>query len=323
MHDHPLHGALGGAQNVAEPVLNRPFPTRKLSAVVGISPARVRYLVRRGLLQPARTRTGAFRFSFHDVLILRVAQRLFRGRVTSRRAIRLMLSLRRFWAPDNQLSALRLQLDGSRVMVRDGLRLWDAESGQGVLDFGGALSPAPIAPVHDLTAQRHAARLAEISMDAFADDDEAVRLQQLLQSPEGVDELDQLDSDDWYNLALDLEDIDLSQAQDAYRRAIELDVDNVDAHVNLGRLLQLRGRLASAQRHYRIALKKSPNHQLALYNLGTLLDETDELDSAMAHYQKASLVPDAHYNLARIYEMRGDEFSAYRHFRIYERLMED
>ena len=46
--------------------------------------------------------------------------------------------------------------------------------------------------------------------------------------------LKDLDSDEWYNLGLDLEEMDPIQAPDAYREAIRLDPFNADAHVNLG-----------------------------------------------------------------------------------------
>ena len=115
----------------------------------------------------------------------------------------------------------------------------------------------------------------------------------------------ELDSDDWYNLGLDLEDADPERAPEAYLRAVALDPNNADAHVNLGRLYQLKGHLKPARRCYRKALECVPDHQLALYNLGTLFDELDELDTAAEYYRQALRIPDAHYNLARICEIRG------------------
>ena len=65
-----------------------------------------------------------------------------------------------------------------------------------------------------------------------------------------------------------------------------------------------------------------PNHQLALYNLGTVFDELNELESAADFYQRAPSVPDAHFNLARISELLGDELSARRHMRQYRQLVD-
>jgi hypothetical protein len=38
---------------------------------------------------------------------------------------------------------------------------------------------------------------------------------------------------------------------------------------------------------------------------------------------KAPSVPDAHYNLARICELKGDEVSALRHMREYRQLIDE
>ena len=106
------------------------------------------------------------------------------------------------------------------------------------------------------------------------------------------------------------------------RDRINLDPENADAHVNLGRLCQLRGDLKSAKRHYQRALETTSSHQLAYYNMGTVFDELDEIDLAVKFYRKALSVADAHYNLARIHEIRGDRLSSLRHLRQYRRLMD-
>jgi tetratricopeptide (TPR) repeat protein len=109
---------------------------------------------------------------------------------------------------------------------------------------------------------------------------------------------------------------------EAYGRAIELNPRNADAFVNLGRLLQLQGDLKRAKRHYERALELVPNHQLALYNLGTVFDELSELETASDYYLRAPDVPDAHFNLARIFELLGDELAARRHMRSYRDMVD-
>ena len=93
--------------------------------------------------------------------------------------------------------------------------------------------------------------------------------------------------------------------------------------MNLGRLYQLSSDLKNAARHYQLALATRPDHQLANYNLGTIFDEQDDCDRAERFYRKANLVPDAHYNLARIHELAGDEINARRHLRLYHRLIDE
>jgi tetratricopeptide (TPR) repeat protein len=267
------------------------YATRDVSDLIGLKPDQVRHYVRRGLLAPGRGRRGEFRFSFQDVVLLRTAKGLLDAQVSVRRANRVLLKLKHELENVRTLSSVRIFADGNTVVVREEDSLWDAESGQGQLDFA----------VRDLAGD--VASLAQRNLIE-------------------AEEIDGLDSDDWYNLGLDLEDVDPKRAPEAYRRAIAIDPENADAHVNLGRLHQLRGNLKRAKQHYQKALSYLPEHQLALYNLGTLFDELEELDTALTYYNQAQAIPDAHYNLARIFEIRGDELAALRHIRRYQQLVE-
>ncbi len=267
------------------------YATRDVSDLIGMKPDQVRHYVRRGLLAPDRGRRGEFRFSFQDVVLLRTAKGLLDARVSVRRANRVLLKLKDELNDVRTLSSMRIFADGNNVVVREEDSLWNAESGQGQLDFA----------VRDLVGD--IASLAERNLIE-------------------AEELEGLDSDDWYNLGLDLEDVDPKRAPDAYLKAIAIDPENADAHVNLGRLQQLRGDLKRAKQHYQKALSYVPTHQLALYNLGTLFDELEELETALNYYNQAQAIPDAHYNLARIFEIRGDELAALRHIRRYQQLLE-
>ena len=53
-------------------------------------------------------------------------------------------------------------------------------------------------------------------------------------------------------------------------------------------------------------------------HIGTVCDEQERIDEAMAAYRKAPNVADAHYNLARLHEIRGDQLAALRHFRRFQ-----
>jgi tetratricopeptide (TPR) repeat protein len=267
------------------------YTTNEVSELIGLKPAQVRHLVRRALIAPERGERGEYRFGFQDVVLLRTAKSLMEARVSSRRAVRALLNVRAGLEQGKGLAAVRIFADGNSVLVREANQLWEAETGQVHFDFEEA------APASNVT------RLADRSLIVAR-------------------EVDALDSDEWYNLGLDLEDANSPRAAEAYAKAIELNPRNADAHVNLGRLLQLRGDLKGAKRRYERALDLVPSHQLALYNLGTVFDELNELDSAADYYRRASAVPDAHYNLARICEILGDELSARRHMRSYRRLME-
>ena len=266
------------------------YTTSEVSELIGLKPAQVRHFVRRSLLIPERGEHGEYRFDFQDVVLLRTAKSLLEARVSPRRALRALLKVRS-GLEDRRLTSVRVFADGNNVLVREDNRLWEAETGQSHFDFEANDAGPEVARI----GQRNLIVARE---------------------PES------LDSDDWYNLGLDLEDAHSPRAIDAYAKALQLNPRNADAHVNLGRLLQLGGDIKRAKRHYERALDLVPNHQLALYNLGTVFDELNEFDAAAEYYVRAPAVPDAHYNLARIFEILGDELSARRHMRNYRQLLD-
>jgi tetratricopeptide (TPR) repeat protein len=131
-------------------------------------------------------------------------------------------------------------------------------------------------------------------------------------------------AEDWFELALDLEETAPGEAKAAYERAIGLDPHHVDAQVNLGRILHEGGAPLAAEKHYRAALEIEPDHGVAIFNLGVALEDLGRLAEAVKMYQKViALEPDnydAHYNLAGIYERRGDKAAAVQHLKICKRL---
>lgn len=266
------------------------YSTSEVSDLLGLKPHQIRRCVRNSLVNPGRGERGEFRFDFQDVVLLRTVKQLLESSVSSRRAARCLLKVRDRLPGSKSLSGVRVFAQANTVIVSEENRVWDAESGQVWLDF---------------QQDQSVCRVAQLDSEALI----------------VLREIDAWDSDAWYNLGLDLEELDPSRAPEAYERAIELNPRNTDAYVNLGRLQQLGGDLESAKRNYRLALDLNTDHQLALYNLGTVYDELDELDFALEHYRRARSVPDAHYNLARICELRGDELSARRHIREYRRMI--
>ncbi len=268
------------------------YTTREVSGLCGLSEAQVRQYVRRGVLDSARGGGGRYRFSFQDVVLLRTARGLLDADLSMRRTIAALLKLKRGLDAGGTLASMRIFVDGDDVVVREASALWDIDSGQGRLDFD----------------------VGEVAS-------EVATLAEKRRLFEGED-FEDLGSDEWYNFGLDLEEMDPERAPDAYEKAIGLDPKNADAHVNLGRLCQLKGDLKSAKRHYRLALDAAPDHQLASYNMGTVFDELDEVETASEHYRRAPDVPDAHYNLARIFELNGDEVSSLRHLRKYRQLLD-
>jgi tetratricopeptide (TPR) repeat protein len=265
------------------------YSTNEVADLLGLKPHQIRRCVRKALVTPERGVRGAYRFGFQDVVLLRTVKQLLESRVSSRRAARSLIKLREQLSGLRSLSGVRVFAEGSAVMVREESRVWEAETGQVALDFH----------------EEPDCRVTRLDGDTLL----------------VLREIDVWDSDAWYNLGLDLEDVEPARAREAYQRAIDRDPNNTDAYVNLGRLHQLRGEREPARCNYELALAQNPDHQLALYNLGTVYDELGQLDNALEYYRRAVSVPDAHYNLARICELRGDELAARRHIREYRRMV--
>lgn len=280
---------------------------REVAAITGLTAAQIRSFVRAGLVEATRDARGAYRIAFEDLVLLRTARRLLDAAVPARRARRVLGKLKAELPASVRLAGMRITADGAQVVVRSDAAVWNAESGQGHFDFAASPAPAVVA------------LLPSSAMRIDARDEPGTRIEEATAEQAGEREIVRT-GDEWYNTGLDLEASAPDRAAQAYAEALARDPSNADAHVNLGRLLQLVGRWREATRHYLEALRYEPQHELAHYNLGTVHDEQDLIDQAIACYKRAPAVPDAHYNLARLYELLGDEVSATRHLRLFRQL---
>jgi tetratricopeptide (TPR) repeat protein len=104
-----------------------------------------------------------------------------------------------------------------------------------------------------------------------------------------------------------------------YRRALEINPDDVEAHSNLGVALAGRGRVDEAIAHYRKALEINVDDADAHNNLGLALAGRGEVDEAMTHYRKALEIKpglvEAHNNLGNALAGRGLVEEAIDHYR--------
>jgi len=133
-----------------------------------------------------------------------------------------------------------------------------------------------------------------------------------------------LTSDQWYELALELEPKSLTGAIEAYGHAIEQEPDFVEAHINMGRLLHVTGSLLEAKKHYEQALRLDPLDPIPAFNLGVVLEDLGFGDEALRCYRTALRrdpdFADAHYNLALVYERKGCPVQALKHAGRYREL---
>lgn len=256
----------------------------EVAKLLGLSLAEVRRCARAGFLTAQPDGGGELRFQFQDLVVLRKAAAMMSGRIRPHR-VRAALRKLRDQLPDGRpISGVDVTTDGSRIVAREGSAVWDPMSGQLQLDFQARK------PLREVTV----ARPAVDPKAAARHYEEGCALEE-----EGKD------------------------AEAAYRRAVELDPDHLDARVNLGRLLHEKGRPADAEACYRAVLKSGP-HAVASFNLAIVLEDLGREDDALAAYHQAIAADpdceDAYFNLSRLYERRGERAFALRALRTYRNL---
>ena len=287
------------ADTAPPPVPVHVFRTTDVARILGVSPQRVRAVVRAGLCRPVRNR-HAWEFGFQDLVHLRAAHGLLAAKVPPRRVRQALTELRAQLPGDRPLSGVRVYADGRHVIVRDGPTTWSPESGQLLFSFA----------VDDL------ARAAGVVVSVDGRRGRAGRQRQ-----------ESADPAVWFERALQSERTnDRAGACDAYRKAIELDPELADAYVNLGRLIHEDGDPIEAARLYHLAIEHAPDDPVAHYDLAIALEDQELQAAATSHYRQALRIDpdfaDAHFNLARLLDRSGQRTEAMRHLLTYRRLTE-
>ncbi|HKA36950.1 MAG TPA: tetratricopeptide repeat protein [Thermoanaerobaculia bacterium] len=274
------------------------YSAAEVARILDLTPRQVRAAVVAGWLEPGRGPRGELRFSFQDLVSLKTARGLFQARLPARR-VRETLAKLRGQLPEDGAAAVRITVEGERIVASDGREQWQPESGQILFDFGGAGGAEPSAP----------ARPQEFS------------------KPQAEPPASAVCADDWYRRGCDSEAFDSKRAIEAYEKALAIDPDHPDAHINLGRLLHEASDAGAAEEHYRKALASRPNDPTAAFNLGVSLEDLGRRTEALAAYERAvSLDPrnaDAHWNAANLCENLGRIAEALRHLKEYRALTRD
>ena len=267
------------------------YSTQDVAELLELSPSVIREIARAGILEPARTAGGQYRFDFQDIIVLRTAKELLQAGVKRAKVNNALFRLKSKLPSNRSLTSLRIAGDGGAVVIREDDQVYNPDSGQLHFNFAVADLAGTVAPL-----ARQAAEEAENS--------------------------DQLTSDDWFDLGVDLEAVSPEDAPAAYLRALELDPYHSDAHVNIGRLLQEAGEFEAAEDHYNHALTAEPDNVLAAFNMSTLFEDMGRIQDAILAYKRAANLADAHYNLSRLYELVGEHAEALKHLKTYRNLID-
>jgi tetratricopeptide (TPR) repeat protein len=220
------------------------FGVREVEKLLRLPRSTIRALVQAGFVTPSRGPRNALRFSFQDLIVLRTAQALAEARVPAKRITRSLKELRRNLPASMPLSGLSINAVGDRVVVKEGTKSWQAESGQYVLAFEGD----PTAGVLKVMQAEQPAVQAEVE-DGY-ELHEAGRLQEAEAAYRTALDTHGPDALLLYNLGVLLQDMERkAEAAESYEAALQLDPAMADGHYNLALLCEDLGRAREAIRH--------------------------------------------------------------------------
>lgn len=272
------------------------YGVREVAGLFALAEHRLRYWSQTGFIVPSLRREGRGLYSFRDLVAIKVAKALVDDGVSLRR-IRRSLALLRANLPgvDTSLARLRVRCDDDRVIVDEGERSFEADSGQLVLDFSIAALREQVASVIALPSREPA--------------DDGPRT-----------------AHDWFRRGCEIEQeragapadlAGLSAARHAYETALGLDPTLAAAWTNLGGLLAELGDQEGAREHFEEALRCDPDQVEALCNLAELAMREGDHESAISTYRHVlRTTPDwleAHYGLARALLAVGGKLQALAH----------
>jgi tetratricopeptide (TPR) repeat protein len=262
--------------------------------MLGLTVGQVRAWVRSGLVEPDRGPRGELRFTVTHLRLFRAARGLAGARIGPRRIQRALSKLKEQIPKPELIGDLEISAEGRRIVVTDGSKRWQPESGQMLIEFEER-ALARVLPHRPGEDRREKAGLQHSNAGA------------------------------WYRRGCELEETDIAAAREAYEECLALDPSHADAHVNLGRMLHESGDAAAAEDHYRRALAARPEDATAAFNLGVALEDLGrDLEAIDAYENAVALDPqhsDAYFNLAGACERLGRPAAAIRHLKSYRALV--
>jgi tetratricopeptide (TPR) repeat protein len=252
------------------------FSTRMAARILAISPGRIRYWVKHKLVKPAAVRGRHYQFTFEDLLMMRLAKELLPVRHRLEAVQRCFQRVGRMLDAQRPVTAVKLYEEDGRILVRDGPILFEADTGQMLLEFAAICSGETIKQADSPARLRRlleAAREMEESNPSRAvrlyreylehrprDTAAHRRLSALFErsgDPAGaVRHLDAAavlepnDAELQFDLGVmyrKLQNFDRAAA--SFARALECEPDLIEAHLHLAQIYEQQGRKRDAMRH--------------------------------------------------------------------------
>jgi tetratricopeptide (TPR) repeat protein len=265
------------------------FGTAEVSRLTKVPVRSIRSMVQARYVSPEKGARGALQFSFHDLVLLRTGRGLLAAGIPARRVGEALRAVRAQLPEQLPKRGLSVTSAGGRVVVHEAGKQRDALSGQLLMAF---------------EVRRDGDSVQLVDIPVRADEPGA-----------GSDECERAFSD-----ALDMEDQDIDGAMEAYRACVARH-SHSGARANLGRLLHLQGRISEALKLYREGDQSNVD---LLYNQAVALDDLGRVEEAIAAYMRVLELdrdhPEAHHNVARLWQQAGDNRRALRHWNTYRKL---
>ncbi len=272
-----------------EPVTDL-FTARDVAKLLGLTAARLRTLDRSQIVSPTGSRGGKRCYTFQDLIALRATHGLLAKQVKPRDVAQAIAALKRTLPRVTRpLQELRIVSDGRSMVVRADGAAFEPVSGQMILDFQVNTLRDDVVRMLRPDTERTRAKTAY----------------DLYSKASGIDE----------------DPASFDEAEELYRRAIELDPQLAIAYTNLGNIRFRRADERGAEELYRRALEIDDRQPEAHYNLGYVLLERGDARRSVPCFQRAldadPRFADAHFNLAMAFEQIGERAKARPHWKRY------
>jgi len=266
------------------------FSPREVAKLLGLTAAKLRSLEKAEIVSPSAMRNGRKAYTFQDLIALRATHDLLARKVRVKDVAMAIGALRRALPRVTRpLQELRIVSDGRRVVVQAEDGTFEPVSGQMVLDFRVEGLRSDV--VRLLRPDTPGAR-ARSAYDLY------MRASTLDEDPASFD-----------------------QAEELYKKAIDLDPQLAIAYTNLGNIRFRRNDEPGAEKLYRRALELDDRQPEAHYNLGYVMLERGFASRAVTYFESAiksdPRFADAHFNLAMAYEALVDKARARIHWKRY------
>lgn len=264
------------------------YSRREVARLFGWSDGRLRGWERSGFLPPSAG-VGRRRFyTFQDLIGLRAAKGLLDRGVPLKEVRRSVEALRTALPKCvRPLTELRVTAEGTSLLVRDELGMYEPTTGQRVIDFCvEELKDDVVRVLRAKTSAEDQASAYELYLEGCRLDEDEATYERAERAYERAIALDPSLSNALTNLGnLCYRRGDVERAENCYSRALEVDAEQPEAHYNFGFLHLERGDPSRAAECFRRALEHDPSFADAHFNLAMACEELGERERARGHWE--------------------------------------